>query len=171
MIDERARHELYLAVEEVLGTQRADTLMALLPPVGWADVATKEDLHHLEARLVAAGETRFGQVDRGFGQVDRRFEQVDRRFAEVDHRFALLEATIDTRFTRAQAHTDARFAVVDARLEQIDGRFTRIDARFSQLEGQIDRSVREQTRTLMLGLVGAMFTMTSLCLGAVALAT
>lgn len=157
MIDERARHELYLAVEEVLGTQRADTLMALLPPVGWADVATKEDLHQLEARLITAGESRFGQVDR--------------RFAEVDHRFALLEATIDTRFTRAQAHTDAKFAVVDARFEQIDGRFTRIDARFSQLEGQIDRSVREQTRTLMLGLVGAMFTMTSLCLGAVALAT
>ena len=25
--------------------------MELLPPVGWADVATKEDLHHLESRL------------------------------------------------------------------------------------------------------------------------
>jgi hypothetical protein len=34
----------------------------------------------------------------------------------------------------------------------------------------VERALREQTRTLMLGLVGAMFTMTSLCLGAIALA-
>jgi hypothetical protein len=40
VIDERARHELYRAVEELLGTKTADTLMSLLPPVGWADVAT-----------------------------------------------------------------------------------------------------------------------------------
>ena len=49
-------------------------------------------------------------------------------------------------------------------------RFSRVDARFAQLEAQLDRSLREQTRTLTLGLIGAMFTMTSLCLGSVALA-
>lgn len=32
----------------------AETLMDLLPPMGWADVATKRDLDHLEARLGAA---------------------------------------------------------------------------------------------------------------------
>jgi hypothetical protein len=45
-----------------------------------------------------------------------------------------------------------------------------MDARFAQLESQLDRSLREQTRTLVLGLVGAMFTMTLLCVGAVTLA-
>ena len=131
MIDERARHELYRAVEELLGTQVADTLMALLPPVGWADVATKDDLLQLEARL---------------------------------------DARLDARFARAEGRTDARFGAVDARFEALDARFSRVDARFAQLEGQLDRSLREQTRTLVLGLVGAMFTMTSLCLGSVALA-
>jgi hypothetical protein len=31
--------------------ERALTLMEYLPPVGWADVATKRDLDHLEDRL------------------------------------------------------------------------------------------------------------------------
>lgn len=46
-IDERARHELHRKLEEVLGAEEAATLMAHLPPVGWADVATKQDLAQL----------------------------------------------------------------------------------------------------------------------------
>jgi hypothetical protein len=52
-VDERSRHELYLTMEELLGTEKAETLMSMLPPVGWADVATKQDLRELEARLEA----------------------------------------------------------------------------------------------------------------------
>jgi len=43
-IDERTRHDLYLRLEASLGPEAADTLMEHLPPVGWADVATKHDL-------------------------------------------------------------------------------------------------------------------------------
>ncbi len=43
-IDERTRHQLFLRLEEVLGDEDANTLMEHLPPVGWADVATKRDL-------------------------------------------------------------------------------------------------------------------------------
>jgi hypothetical protein len=193
VIDERARHELYRAVEELLGTERADTLMSLLPPIGWADVATKEDLHQLEARLETRMGARFDRVDARFGMVDGRFDSLESRwdlrfndlesrwdlrfndlearFGGIDGRISQLEAGLDARFAHAEARTDAKFTVVDARFENIDGRFTRVDARFTQLESQLDRSLREQTRTLMLGLVGAMFTMTSLCLGAVALAS
>ena len=46
-LDERARHELYLRLEEHLGPEAATTLMEHLPPTGWADVATKRDLDHL----------------------------------------------------------------------------------------------------------------------------
>ncbi len=52
-LDERSRHALYQKLEQVLGPEEATTLMQHLPPVGWADVATKEDLHQLEARLGA----------------------------------------------------------------------------------------------------------------------
>jgi hypothetical protein len=43
-LDERARHHLYLRLEEQLGPEAATTLMEHLPPTGWADVATKRDL-------------------------------------------------------------------------------------------------------------------------------
>jgi len=52
-IDERARHQLYLRLEEQLGAEAATTLMEHLPPVGWADVATKRDLDQLADRLRA----------------------------------------------------------------------------------------------------------------------
>jgi hypothetical protein len=48
-IDERTRHILFLKLEEVLGSEEATTLMEHLPPVGWADVATKRDLDQLAA--------------------------------------------------------------------------------------------------------------------------
>lgn len=50
-VDEAARHQLYTRLAETLGDQPTSTLMSLLPPVGWADVATKEDLHALESTL------------------------------------------------------------------------------------------------------------------------
>lgn len=34
-----------------MGSESAETLMNLLPPVGWADVATNHDLSALEQRL------------------------------------------------------------------------------------------------------------------------
>lgn len=50
-ITDRQRTELHKACEETMGPGPADTLMACLPPVGWADVATKHDLAELEARI------------------------------------------------------------------------------------------------------------------------
>jgi hypothetical protein len=50
-IDERARHHLYQRLEEHLGAEAASTLMEHLPPVGWAEVATKRDLDQLADRL------------------------------------------------------------------------------------------------------------------------
>ena len=53
MIDEAARHRLYTDLESALGPDSTSTLMSLLPPVGWADVATKQDLRTLELGLRA----------------------------------------------------------------------------------------------------------------------
>jgi hypothetical protein len=50
-IDERQRHELYRQLEATIGGDHADTLMSMLPPVGWADVATKQDLRVIELKI------------------------------------------------------------------------------------------------------------------------
>lgn len=43
-ISEEARYALHRALEDHIGREHANTLMEHLPPVGWADVATKRDL-------------------------------------------------------------------------------------------------------------------------------
>lgn len=53
VIDEKARHALHKRLEEILGPAEAATLMEHLPPVGWADVATKRDLDQFASQLQA----------------------------------------------------------------------------------------------------------------------
>ncbi len=50
-ITEESRYQLFQRLEELLGSERVATLMELLPPVGWADVATKRDLDQLRAGI------------------------------------------------------------------------------------------------------------------------
>ena len=54
-VSERDRHRFYETTRAKLGEAEADYLMEMLPPVGWADVATKHDLYQLEARVEVLG--------------------------------------------------------------------------------------------------------------------
>lgn len=84
-INEESRHDLYQRLEEVLGRREATVLMEHLPPVGWADVATKRDLDVLSLRFDRLDD-RFGEIDRRFVEVDRRFDQLDTRLEGVERR-------------------------------------------------------------------------------------
>jgi hypothetical protein len=53
---------LHDKVREAPGEGPGDTLMSLLPPVGWADVATKDDVAVLKADLVALEERLEGRL-------------------------------------------------------------------------------------------------------------
>ncbi|MCZ7528928.1 MAG: hypothetical protein M5U31_00425 [Acidimicrobiia bacterium] len=77
-IDEHTRHHLHELARETWDDEAADTLMEMLPPVGWADVATKRDLDALEERIGA----RFEIVDLRLAAFE---ERTDARFAAVDH--------------------------------------------------------------------------------------
>jgi len=86
-ISEESRHHLYQRLEQVLGPREATVMVEHLPPVGWADVATKRDLDALEIRV----DMRFDRVDERFTEIDRRLDTLDVQmrsgFAEVNRRF------------------------------------------------------------------------------------
>jgi len=77
-ITEGQRHHLFQRLEEVLGTEEATTLMEHLPPVGWADVATKADLDHqralTKADLDGARTDLKGDIDQLRGELDLKLE-------------------------------------------------------------------------------------------------
>ncbi|HEV8624886.1 MAG TPA: hypothetical protein VG034_10560 [Acidimicrobiia bacterium] len=74
-IDERARHQLYLRLEEHLGPEAASTLMEHLPPTGWSEVATKRDLDHLReitsSDIQRMGDQLRAEFQRGFAEQTR----------------------------------------------------------------------------------------------------
>ncbi|MEX2619060.1 MAG: hypothetical protein WD250_02460 [Egibacteraceae bacterium] len=111
-LDERARHELFSRVEEVLGPVPAETLFGYLPPVGWADVATKHDLLQLEERLNA----RIDAVDERMGALE---ERLDARMEALEHR---LIARMDERFAaQARAMAQQTWAILVAVLVALVG--------------------------------------------------
>jgi len=90
-VDERSRLQLAEALKRALGDDEGITLMELLPPVGWADVATKHDLLLLDAR--------FESLE---GRMNARFESLDARFDSLEHR-------IDARFEISESRMEAKF--------------------------------------------------------------
>ena len=68
-VTEESRYQLFQRFEEMLGREGVSTPMELLPPVGWADVATKRDLDHLHAVLDA-------KIDTAVGTLDAKIERV-----------------------------------------------------------------------------------------------
>ena len=86
VVDERSRHALYRRLEEVLGPEAATTLIEHLPPVGWADVATRHDVAGLEQRM----ELRFARIE-------DRFEE---GFNAMDHRLTAVTSDVRADFER-----------------------------------------------------------------------
>ena len=85
----------------------ADILMAHLPPVGWSNVGTKDDINLLRM-----------EMNQRFTLVDERFKQVDPRFTTIDARFDQIDARLDQ---------------IDARLDRVDTKFDRPETKIDQL--------------------------------------
>jgi septal ring factor EnvC (AmiA/AmiB activator) len=117
---EADRLTLHQTLRGLMPENVADILMAHLPPVGWSNVATKDDINLLRMEM----NQRFTLVDEKFKQVDTRFTTIDERFKQIDARFDQIDARLDR---------------VDSRLDQIDARLDRVDARFDRLETKIDQ--------------------------------
>lgn len=76
-VTEKQRHDLFNKLEETLGSDGAATLMDMLPPVGWADVATKHDI----AALRQATTQDIVALRHDFERLERRIDSLGDVFA------------------------------------------------------------------------------------------
>ena len=95
-ISEETRHHLYLRLEAVLGAE-ASTLMEHLPPVGWADVATKRDLDGLAVAVKRDIESTRRDID-GLAEGTRR--DIERLAEGTRHAIEGLELKFSARLDR-----------------------------------------------------------------------
>ncbi|CAN5806945.1 hypothetical protein BH23ACT1_BH23ACT1_15100 [soil metagenome] len=155
-VDERSRHQLFRRLDEVLGPDQAATLIDHLPPVGWADVATKRDLDALELRL----DQRFALIDKRFDHMAGSFDQ---RFAQIDERFDHMAGSFDQRFDHLSGSVEARFDRADERFGWMDDNFgQRLEAAKQELIGLFHRELNAQTKTVVFGMVTIVLTMAAL---------
>jgi hypothetical protein len=102
-ISEDRRHEMYEGLIEALGRERATTLMEHLPPVGWADVATKRDLDQQTLVLRRDMEAEFGKVRAEIASVraelGSEIASVRTEIASVRTEIAAAEARVERSIT------------------------------------------------------------------------
>jgi len=95
---EADRLNLHQTLRGLMPEDVADILMAHLPPIGWSNVATKDDINLLRMEMnqrFTLVDERFKQVDPRFTTIDARFDQIDARLDRVDTKFDRLETKID----------------------------------------------------------------------------
>ena len=93
--NEDDRYRLHQHLEEVLGRDDANTLMEHLPPTGWANFATKDDVEHLRVSTTHHLDQLRAQMVHEFELRDVRFERIELRFQQVDARFDQMEQRFD----------------------------------------------------------------------------
>ena len=104
-----ARHDLYTGLAELLGSDRAETLMTHLPTYDPAEVATKADIAELRTD---ATNVESSQNDR-FDRIDDRFDRLESRFNELNKRLDRLFLTLVAGlFVVVAAMTSVFFATI-----------------------------------------------------------
>ena len=120
-VTERQRHDLHAALSEQLGADVADTLMDLLPPVGWADVAIRHDVAHLETVMEAKFETVNVRLDRTESELDQLRADVNQRMSGLERQLEQLRTQSDDRWDRTQAQFDTVRAEANRNVYRVVG--------------------------------------------------
>jgi hypothetical protein len=128
-ISEDRRHEMYEGLIEALGRERATTLMEHLPPVGWADVATKRDLDQQTLVLRRDMEAEFGKFRAEIASVR----------AELGSEIASVRAELGSEIASVRAELGSEIASVRTEIAAAEARF--------------ERALRDQTRLFFIGLL------------------
>ena len=140
-VTEPSRHHMVEVLVEHLGEEAAMTLVEHLPPIGWGDVATRQDIEALRRELLGDLHTEVGAVRGEIGAVR----------GEIGALRAELHTEIGT--LRAELHTE----------------IGALRAELADVRGEIHARSAETMRTLVLGFVGALTANTAIILTAIRL--
>ncbi len=143
-ITESDRHRLYQRLETILGPDEATTLMEHLPPVGWADVATKRDLEHLASEM------------------DSRFvaskKDIDLLRNDMNTRFAATKKDIE----QLRSEMNFKFAAVHSRIEQSESALRTVIAEQGAMLFREQRNHLAALMTVQVALIGILITVLKL---------
>ena len=151
---ETQRTTLYDQLTGAIGQEAARTLMEQLPPSGWEQVATKDDLKASEARVcgelkeaegrlsiqIADSESRLGaRIDGTNDRIDGTNDRIDGMNARIDGTNDRIDG-MNTRIDGTNDRIDGMNARIDGTNDRIDGMNTRIDEtnrELSELKGEV----------------------------------
>jgi hypothetical protein len=91
---EAARHDLYNGLVDILGENRADTLMAYLPTYDPSDLLTRSDLTAFRTEVAS----RFDAIDRRMDALEARLDRFEARLDRFEERFEQLGRRLDRLF-------------------------------------------------------------------------
>ena len=132
LISEAARADMYTGLTEVLGRNRAETLMAYLPTFDPVDIATKADVAELRADL---GQ-RLDRLEESVGRLEQRMDGLEARMDGLEHRMDALEARMDALLQRSDV-VDERFELINGRFDLVDQRLDDMALRFGSIDGHL----------------------------------
>ncbi|MBW3668031.1 MAG: hypothetical protein KY443_02345 [Actinobacteria bacterium] len=159
-ITEESRNDLYQGLTEVLGKQRANTLMEHLPPGGWKEVATKQDLRELRSDMRAEFAEFRGEMRTDFeefrGEVRAEFEEFR---GEVRAELAVFRGEVRTDFQEFRGEMCKDFQ--DFRGE--------VSAEFAEFRGEMLTELHKLLRVHTLAVVVIVATLMTLFDGALRL--
>jgi len=105
---EARRLDLYNALSEFIGPERADTLMAHLPTREGSELATQADIEGVGGRIDHLA-NRFDHLETRFDRFETRFDRFETRF---DDRFDSVNQRLDRLFLTLAAGLIAMIATV-----------------------------------------------------------
>ena len=139
--DEPIRLRLHQRLTELLDPELADAMMESMPPMRWDQLATKDDIAQLDARMDAQGEALAARID---AATQRMVERIDAQAMHLGRRIDAQSMRLDTR--------------IDAQNHSLVGEMALLEGRLSVRYIETTRMIVFAMMTLFVGLVAVMVT-------------